>query len=236
MNPYELYRVAITNCFIICCFIVNAQFNKAAPPDSIFKTRWKIHVNPLALADVGDPNISGGIEYRNNNKGLHLDAGYIFTSIHHTSKRSAQPYGYYFRPAYRKYKKIHNNESNFWELRGGIKQVWYGITDWVDKGLVNGVPAYQSYETFTLKKIVLNANFIAGTQHRLNSKGNTLIEYYVGCGLRYKTFPMPLEGGGVYSNINLITAITDADGNTNNAEVLIDIKAGIRLVFPRKKW
>ncbi|MFM2362235.1 MAG: hypothetical protein RLZZ316_1137 [Bacteroidota bacterium] len=236
MHINSLPKAVITSCFIMCCLLSHAQFNTSTPTDTVFTTPWKLHFNPLALADIGDPNISGGIEYRNNNKALHLDAGYIFTSVYHTSKRAAQPYGYYFRPAYRKYNKTSSTKSNFWELRGGIKQVWYTITDWVDKDLVNGVPAYQSYETFTLKKIVLNANFIAGTQHLLNTKGKTIIEYYVGCGLRYKTFPMPLEGGGIYSDINLITAITDADGNTNNAEVLIDIKAGIRLVFPRKKW
>ncbi len=148
-----------------------------------FKPRLNAHFNFLGLLDVFDGNISAGGEYIFRSQwSAGLDAAYIFYSDYVQSKNVS---GFIARPFVRYYTKP--TQKTFFQFEIHYKHVGYsGLEDWVERDIVNGVPAYQEYIKYKWKKTVAGMNFEYGNRSALSRNHKLNLETYIGLGLRWR--------------------------------------------------
>ncbi len=145
--------------------------------------RLTLRFNFLGLIDDFDQNISIGVEYRfNEHWSTGGDVAYIFHSIYLSQSKTVR--GYIIRPFIRYYPD--KKRTGFFEAQMHYKFVSYGITDWIDRDIINGVASYQEYTSFHYNKNVYGINIIAGTKENLSQDKKLKIELFMGVGYRHK--------------------------------------------------
>jgi hypothetical protein len=128
-----------------------------------------------------ETNFSAGLELGFHPKwSASLDLGYVFYSNYHVNANSTN--GIIIRPAMRYY--IDHVRRSFLELELHYKNVHNKLTDWLDKGVVNGVPAYSQYQDFTIEKISYGVHVKIGYKAKLSKNEKLWLESYFGLGIR----------------------------------------------------
>lgn len=179
-----------------------------------------IRFNPLNLTDVSEPNISFGAERRiTNNISLALDAGYIvYSNRFHDLGRSS---GFIVRPAVRYFP---NKSRIFFEGELHYKQATHHLHDWIGREVAGGVPAYEEYREFRLRKQVIGIHFKFGMLMPVTER--LWFEFYLGIGPRFRKFTVVEEKGFVY-NFNL----DFEDVSTGTTERLVAVPMGWRVLY-----
>lgn len=142
-----------------------------------------IRVGLLGPFEFFDGNVTGGVEYPLGPKAsLTADIGAIFYSLYFSNNNRAL--GYIFRPGLRYY--FTENRRGYMEGDLFYKRVGYQKTDWLERGVVNGISAYEEYRRFVFRKRVAGAQFLAGYKGKLNKQGTFWIEVNGGVSVRIK--------------------------------------------------
>jgi hypothetical protein len=142
-----------------------------------------IRANLPGLLDVFDGNLSVGIEYGAGRRGaLIADLGLIFYSVYNNN--SSRSLGFHFKPAYRYY--FTDRRRGFVDAGLLFKRVGYNRSEWLDKGIVNGIATYQEFQNFTHRKNVLGVQLMGGYKVPLNKQGNLWLEFYGGLSARLR--------------------------------------------------
>jgi hypothetical protein len=201
---------------IIFCLETAGQMTSDTliPGDMFFR------FNPTTLIDLSETNISVGFERKmSDHISIALDGGYIFYSDRfHTQGRCS---GFIIRPAIR-YFPVHSKV--FAEVEFHYKQHIHYINDWLGHDAVEGIPAYEEYSKFRMRKQVTGIHVKAGrlipVTHRL------WIELYLGIGIHFRKYTIIDEPHSVYSFNQDFTDVT-----TGQKERLIAMPAGGRLLY-----
>jgi hypothetical protein len=174
----------------------------------------------MNLADVSEPNISFGAERRiSKHVSLAMDASYIVMSQRfHDLGRSS---GFIIRPAVRYFPE---KSGIFLEAELHYKQHTHHIHDWVGRNIAGGVPAYEEYKAFRLRKQVIGMHLKFG---RLMPVTNRLwLEFYIGVGPHFRKFTVVEQKDLVY-NFELIYE----NLSTGETERLVAIPMGCRILY-----
>ncbi|HSK12886.1 MAG TPA: hypothetical protein VK907_06695 [Phnomibacter sp.] len=188
---------------------------------------WYLRWQPLGLIDLFDMNLTLGAEHAYSaDRSFALDAGYVFASVYGNENNDLQgASGFTLRVAHRWY--YGSNSPWFVEPTIGMKMVRYGGDEqWVGRGVVNGVPAYEQWMKVGSKKEVVNANLRIGLRSRMDKGQRIGVEIYAGLGLRYRNY---------YQNIPPDAIIEEPvtwgfDPFAFGKGVTIDIPMGFRLL------
>ena len=150
----------------------------------------KARLQPLGLLNFLDMNITGGLEYvYAKKKSVSIDLGYVFASGRPSQNNSglSPAVGFIGRLAHRFYL----SENDAWFIDADITARTTRYNDgeqWVDRGVVNGVPAYQElmqvYSRFNA--VILECK--GGRFAYIASSGKSTFEYWIGLGVRYRNF------------------------------------------------
>ena len=92
--------------------------------------------------------------------------------------------GFHFKPAYRYY--FTDRRRGYLDAGLFVKQIGYKVTDWLDKGVVNGVASYRELQQFTYRKNAVGVQVIGGYKAPLDKKGIYWLEFYNGLSARVK--------------------------------------------------
>jgi hypothetical protein len=179
-----------------------------------------LRFNIINLVDVSEPNISFGAERRISGRlSLALDAGYIVHSQRfHDIGRSS---GFIIRPAVRYFPE---KSRIFLEAEVHYKQHTHHIHDWIGRDVVAGVPAYQEYKEFRLRKQVIGPHFKFGTLIPVNNR--FWFEFYVGVGIHFRKYSVVGEKNVVYTFNQDLQTVTTGDSKT-----LVAVPVGWRILY-----
>lgn len=152
-----------------------------------------VNISPMALADIDNTAMIGG-EYRfKNNLSVLADVGYIFYSSYIEEAQKTR--GFNVRPALRIY--YGRSMAHYFQVQGFYKHVNYTLHDWLDKEVVNGVPAYSELQDFSYRKQVAALSFMTGRMILLGGD-DWFADVYVGLGLRYRKLGVHGEENASY--------------------------------------
>lgn len=191
--------------------------------DTIKQNNFAIRFNITGLVDVFDMNLTFGAEKKlTNNLSVAVDAGWIFFSQRFEETKSTN--GLLLRPSVRFYpgKKLFYIEG---ELH--IKHVIYRMEDWIGREAVNGVPAYEQFATFKLRKDVIGPHIKAGRMVAIFQNPRLMLDFYLGVGVHFRRYKIPGQPANstyrVQSDFNRIVV-----GETKQQFAL---PAGVRMVY-----
>ena len=181
-----------------------------------------IRANLSGLIDVLDGNLSGGIEYGiSRRSAVTADLGLIFYSVYRNSRKTI---GFHFKPSYRYY--FTDRRRGFLDVGLLYKYVGYGITGWLDKGIVNGVSQYREFQKFTYQKDVLGLQVMSGYKAPLDKQGKLWLEFYGGLSVRRKWHKVRHMPDAIYRGGNSIF-----DEDPDSVSYWPGIPGGMRLVI-----
>lgn len=164
---------------LMCTGGLYAQSEPARP--ALYKKA--VRFNMLGLLDVFDGNFSLGGEYAFRPKwSVTTDVSFILYSVYFEGNKRAL--GYSIKPGIRYY--AFDNQRGFLEAVVFYKRVGYKMEDWLDKDVVNGIPAYEQYQEFIIRKRVAGLNIQAGLQKSISANKLLRLEGYFGLGIRVK--------------------------------------------------
>lgn len=142
-----------------------------------------VRFNMLGLLDIFDGNVSFGGEYAFQPRwSVTTDLSFIFYSVYFQDSKGAL--GYNIKPGIRYY--VADNRRGFLEAILFYKRVGYKTEGWLDEDVVNGIPAYQKFQDFTIRKQVAGINIQAGLQRSISADKLLRMEGYIGLGIRFK--------------------------------------------------
>lgn len=201
--------------FLVLFFMVataNAQYRggknledyKGKSSMGTFAGKGDIHLRwyPFGLINTADMNLTFGAEYAYAaNKSLSLDAGYIFASIYGNSSGDLEPAtGWLTRVNHRWYLS-NARDPLFLEGEAALKSARYkSENQWVGRGVVNGVPAYEELMTVTSRKDVFTLGAKFGQQVSFTRGGRLGFEWNVGLGVRYRNYYPDLPDDAMVTN------------------------------------
>lgn len=167
-------------------FYQNDPVEKGASQKGSLHLRWY----PMGLINTSDINFTLGADYGyGTNKSLALDLGYIFASIYGNAANELKPAsGLVARVTHRWYIPGSRN-GFFWEAEAAAKLATYQAEDqWVGRGVVNGVPAYEQLMPISSKKNVFLLNGKFGQHVSFAPGGRLGFEWCAGLGIRYRDY------------------------------------------------
>ena len=168
--------------FAVTLLLTNAYAFTQTPPDSIVKGNTFIRFNILNVVDISEPNISFGVESRISDRiSLAMDAGYIVLSQRFHDLGSSS--GFIIRPAVRYFPE---RTRIFFEAELHYKQHTHHIRDWIGRDISGGVPAYEEYRAFGLRKQVVGMHLKFGTLMPVTNR--LWFEFYIGIGPHFRKF------------------------------------------------
>lgn len=215
------YHLFYFSCFFVFHSAMQAQNSKEPLPAG---TRF-IRMNITGLIDPMETNISGGIEYRfNDSWSVSCDAGWIFHSTYFENIKSTS--GIIFRPSARGY--FQKSRRTFAELQFHYKNVTYKIEDWLGRGCINGIPAYEEFTTFRYRKKVAGLNLNFGYQGRISRNNKLWFDVYLGVGARKKWDKVVKEEGSCYENNG---PFTFTNSNFWGDDLYPSLPMGFRLLY-----
>jgi hypothetical protein len=184
-----------------------------------------VRLNFTGLFDPVETNFSVGYEYRLKEKmSLAADLGYLFYSVYFENITGTS--GYIFRPSIRLF--IDEKNRGYFDTEIHYKHTNYKIEDWLGRGCVNGIPAYEEFTTFKYKRDILGLHLKIGYQGMLSRNGKFWYEIYTGAGIRGRWEKLKNEPGSCYNNA---TAVIEF--NSINQNISYAIPTGLRLLY---KW
>lgn len=157
---------------------------------------------PLGLLNLFDMNLTIGAEYGyGQNKSLILDGGYILASVLGNEDGSLRPAsGFIVKTAHRWYYGKRRSES-FLDAEATFKKSWYQSGDqWVGRGVVDGVPAYEELMPVNSDKDVFTAGVRMGSRLRFSQNSPVGLEWWWGLGVRYRHFYPNLPADAQFDN------------------------------------
>lgn len=185
--------------------------------------KWAVRFNVLGMLDPLDGNISAGGEYIFHPRwSVTTDLSFILYSAYLPQNKSA--IGFMLKPAIRFYTS--ESRKGFLEATLFYKQVGYKLEDWLGKGFVNGVPAYEEYQDFIFRKRVGGINLQAGLQANLSKDKLLRLETWFGLGIRFKWQDIKNHPDASYQTNRIF--LTDL---TREYYVAPSIPFGVRLVY-----
>ncbi len=150
------------------------------------RLRWY----PFGLINTADMNLTFGAEYTYaNQKSISLDAGYIFASSYGNSSGNIMPAtGWLARVNHRWYLSG-SRDPFFLEAEAAFKSGRYKSGDqWVGRGVVDGVPAYEQLMQVTSKKEVVMMSAKFGQLVSFSRGGRLGFDWAAGFGIRYRNY------------------------------------------------
>jgi len=152
---------------------------------------WVYRWQPLGLIDPFDMNLTLGVEYAYHPKrSLTFDAGYIFASQYGSGSdgNGINPArGVLLRGGHRFY--LGRRKGSFLDTDIQYKGVRYrNEAQWVWRGVVNGVPAFEEWRSFNSRKKVWLAAVKFGVPIDFGPRTPLGMEFWIGIGLRYRNF------------------------------------------------
>lgn len=199
---------------------LRSQSSKSDVPPLYTKA---VRFNMLGLLDFFDGNFSFGGEYAFHPKwSVTTDLSFVLYSVYFEGSKRAL--GYIVKPGIRYY--VADNRRGFLEAVVFYKHVGYKMEDWLDKDVVNGIPAYQQFQDFIIRKRVAGLNIQAGLQRSISADKLLRMEGYFGLGIRFKWQDIKDHPEAIF------------DGNdsffwrdNNEYYVVPSVPFGIRLVY-----
>lgn len=187
--------------------------------------RWEVSASPFALLQPDNTLMSGAEYLLNPRWRLTADAGYVFYSMFaRDGSRAAS--GFVFRPGA---KYFFGKRGYYLQAQAFYKRVSQSVQDWVDKDVVNGIPAYAQFQRFNLRRNVAGVNLIYGEMMPFFGMRNVFVDTYVGIGLRTRTNKPVLPKTDSYNSNNRWTRsgwlTIDEEG------LLPSVPIGVRLLF-----
>ncbi len=176
---------------------ITAQYNKKSPNRlyQVPANSWTLRWNTINILDPLEPNINFGVEYRIKERfSVATDVGYVFFN---SALENAKTSGIILRPAARYYTE--DNKRFFVEGEFLIKLVNNKVTDWLGQNCVNNVPTYEEYKSFIVRKNVYGFQAKIGRVGKLSKDNKFSMEWYLGLGLRYKSFKVIKEPNSCYN-------------------------------------
>jgi len=226
-----MYRIYMLCLLLLLVAGVKAQSREyyLPRPTPIDSGNVYLRFNWLGLMDMQDFNVSIGGEKRLNKRwSATMDAGYIFGSLYYG--KTNRTTGIILRPGVRLYLVKHTNL--YYELQFHYKGVRYNVIDWLDKDLVNNVPAYEEHKTFQVRRRVYGGHILFGG--RMLSFRNTRLsmEAYFGLGFRYKEEWLPREepNSGYMTGPNMLIR-QSLFATRKSTQVLPSLPFGFRFVY-----
>lgn len=218
--------------FILIATFSTAQESKKDKSNEVKEKDIFLRWNVSSLLDLLEPNVSIGAEYRiKENFSVSLDAGYLFYSQFYSSVDNQNATGFIVRPAVRYYPD--SKRRFFIEGEFHFKQVTYQLTDWLQRDLSsNGVPSYQEYTDFKLRKQVFGFNAKLGYVLPLSKDNKIWLEPYWGIGIKLKKLfllDQPARTGYDYNAIIFTNRNTEIEESVNAA--LPNMPFGFRLLI-----
>lgn len=141
----------------------------------------QLRFQPLALLDPFESSIKFGIDKMVKPRmAVGADAA-IYISSHGFSKWAP---GFSVSPLVRWY--TDEKLKGFVETVLTYKHTERKETGWLGMDCVDGVPAYEKYDTYKRRKDVIDFSFRLGYRDRLFKSDKWCIEMFAGLGLRYK--------------------------------------------------
>jgi hypothetical protein len=166
-------------------------------------SQWVYRWQPLGLIDPFDMNLTLGVEYAYHPKrSLTFDAGYIFASQYGSGSdgNGINPArGVLLRGGHRFY--LGPRKGSFLDTDLQYKGVRYrNEAQWIWRGVVNGIPAYEEWRSFDSKKKVWIAAVKFGVPIDFGRRSPLGVEFWVGFGVRNRTFSPDLPADASLSN------------------------------------
>ena len=158
------------------------NYKRTKKNDALPHYTHTIRISPLSLIDPLQPSLTLGSEWRfGKNTSVGLDVSTLFTTISSDVKK----WGYIIKPSLKLFLPSGNNIATNFYIEPDVfwKRQFKNESNWLGKGVENGVPAYFQFTNYTIVKDVIGANIKIGTQSTFKSK-NMMFEFYLGFGVR----------------------------------------------------
>lgn len=182
-----------------------------------------VRFNLLGLLDFLDGNFSLGGEYAFRPRwSVTMDMSFVLYSAYFQDNKRA--FGYNIKPGIRYYG--FDNNRGFLEAVVFYKRVGYKMEDWLGRDVANGIPAYDKYQEFIIRKRVAGLNIQAGLQQSISQNKLFRIEGYMGLGVRIKWQDIKNHPEAAFNNSNSFFW-----RENNEYYVLPSVPFGIRLVY-----
>jgi hypothetical protein len=202
--------------FLMVCHAALAQ----RLSDTLAKGNTFLRFNIVNLIDVSEPNISFGAERCiSDYVSLALDAGYILMSQRFRERGNSS--GFIIRPAVRYFPE---KSKIFFEAELHFKQHTHHLRDWIGRDAVAGVPAYEEFREFRLRKQVIGPHLKFGSLIPVTKR--LWFEFYIGVGLHYRKYTVLEEQNLMYSFEQHFEIV-----NSGSTEKLAAIPIGWRILY-----
>ena len=169
--------VTVTGCFLL--FVAVAQ------KDTVVKNSYKqqLRLQPLALFDPFESSVRLGMDVMLKPRfAVGADVSVYFAADGYTKPLA----GFAIAPFVRWY--MNNRHSAFFEAGAMYKHTERKEEAWLGMDCVNGVPAYEKFDTYKRVKDVVDLSFRIGMRESLFGSPNWSYEMFIGLGARYKMF------------------------------------------------
>ncbi|HSC54741.1 MAG TPA: hypothetical protein VLC98_14010 [Phnomibacter sp.] len=191
-NSGMLRRILIAILACLVHSISSAQvYQKNLTANSVKAGDHFYRFYPVSLVNVFDMNVTGGVEYAYSpNRSIFFDAGYIYASVFGGENNTLKwANGWLLRTGHRWYVGNPNNGLGYLDIETMFKSARYdGNDQWMDRGVVNGVPAYQQWMEVTDRKDVWRLGVSYGKRHEFSAGSAWMMEWCFGLGVRYRNY------------------------------------------------
>jgi hypothetical protein len=171
-----------------------------------FAKKGEVHLRwyPFGLINTADMNLTFGAEYvYAANKSISLDAGYIFASIYGNSSGDLGPSSGWLTRVNHRWYLSNKRDPFFLEAEAALKSARYKSgNQWVGRGVVDGVPAYEELMQVTSRKEVFTLGAKFGQHISFTPGGRLGFEWSAGLGIRYRNYYPDLPDDAQVSNFD----------------------------------
>ncbi len=173
-----------------------AQKTKHKQFDSLPPYKHTIRLSPLSFIDVFQPSVTIGSEWHFNKR---ASVGLDISTLIPLNIEDTKTWGFILKPSFKYFIPTLNSFGGNFFIEPDIfwKKQLSNQDGWLEKGVVNNIPAYFEYKNYTIVKDVVGLNFKIGKQSTLLSK-KLMFDFYFGAGLRIITSKVRNE-----PNVNL---------------------------------
>ena len=206
-----------------CLYISTATAQK----DTVVKNSYKqqLRLQPLALFDPFESSVRLGADVMLKPRlAVGADVSVYFAADGYTKPLA----GFAIAPLVRWY--MNNRHSAFFEAGAMYKHTERKEEAWLGMDCVNGVPAYEKFDTYKRVKDVVDLSFRIGMREPLFGSPNWSFEMFIGLGARYKMFSLKYREANTCLQPDGIDAIGFFGNNVNpDNYAFFSVPMGIRL-------